>query len=74
MSQSYSFNTLIGQGCKAVTIWYDYDEDTNNICDLAVTTDNGVEIDQYLTEDTLMDLEMECYKDQPKQEAKRNEE
>ena len=67
MSQSYSFSTLIGQGVKLVNVWYDYDDDTNCINDMAVTTEEGVEIDQYLTEDTLNDLEMNCYAHQREQ-------
>lgn len=70
MAQEYSFTKLIGQGVKVVTVWYDHDDDTNSINDMAVCTDEGVEIDQYLTEDTLADLEMDCYADLEKQQAK----
>jgi hypothetical protein len=67
MSQEFSFSTLIGQGVKLVNIWYDYDDDTNSIDNLTVTTEEGDEIDQYLTEDTLDQLEMDCYKDHDRQ-------
>jgi hypothetical protein len=73
MQQEYSFTKLIGQGCKVVTVWYDYDDDTNTINDMAVVTDDGVEIDQYLTEDTLADLEFDCYTDMEKQVQDHND-
>ena len=65
--QEYSFAKLIGQGVKVVYVWYNFDDDVNMVCDMTVTTDSGVEIDQYLTEDTLADLDMECYSDLEKQ-------
>lgn len=74
MSQRWNFDTLIGQGCDAVTVWYDHDDDTNSINDMAVTTGAGVLIDQYLTDDQLAQLEMDCYVDLEKQIEREREE
>jgi hypothetical protein len=65
--QQFSFTKLIGQGVKIVTVWYDYDDDTNTINDMVVCTEDGVEIDQYLTTDQLNDLDMDCYEHQRNQ-------
>jgi hypothetical protein len=64
LSQEFSFTRLIGQGCTPVTVWYDYDEDTNTINEMVVSTEDGYEIDQYLNGDTLSLLEVNCYLDQ----------
>ncbi len=76
MSQEFSFHTRTGVGSAVVTVCYDFDDDVNLIDNISVITDAGVEIDQYLSEDQMGDIDIECYQDLEKQiaEAKANDE
>ena len=62
-NQEYYFATLIGQGVKLVDVFYDYSYDEDGFGELdnvSVCTESGLEIDQYLTDDQLSDIDMEC--------------
>lgn len=76
MPQEFSFRTRTGAGSAVVTVCYDYDDNVNIIDNICVLTDAGVEIDQYLSEDQMGELDIECYQDLEKQiaEAKANDE
>jgi len=76
MPQEFSFTKLIGAGSMIVTVHYNYDENVNCFDDIAVVTDEGVEITGYLAEETLNDLEFDCYPDLEKKlaQAKLNDE
>ena len=71
MSQEFCFTKLIGAGSMLVTVHYDYDDEVNMFSDIAVVTEDGADITGYLTEDTLADLEFDCYPDLEKKIAER---